>query len=94
MTIRNYEYQSDFARKYFAQGREEGIRQGREEGVRQGAAEAKAKAVLEVFDARGLPIPDEVRQRVLATTDLPTLDHWLRRAVLVASAAEIFDKSS
>jgi hypothetical protein len=82
MTIRNYEYQSDFARKYFAQG------------VQQGAAEAKAKAVLEVFDARGLPVPEEVRQRVLATTDLPTLDHWLRRAVLVASASELFEKAS
>ncbi|MRG95059.1 hypothetical protein [Polyangium spumosum] len=86
MTIRNYEYQSDFARKYFQQGREE----GREEG----AIEAKAKAVLDVLETRGLAVPDEVRRRVLATKDLSTLDRWHRSAVLVSSASALFDDVS
>jgi hypothetical protein len=32
-----------------------------------------------------------VRERVLASTDLAALDHWLRRAAVVGSAREIFD---
>lgn len=82
MTIRNYEYQSDFARKYFQQGREEG------------AIEAKAKAVLDVLETRGLAVPDEVRRRVLATKDLSTLDRWTRSAVLVPSASALLDDVS
>jgi hypothetical protein len=47
--------------------------------------------VLIVLDARGLAIPDEVRQRVEASSDLAELEHWLRRAAVVGSAREIFD---
>jgi predicted transposase YdaD len=32
--MQGYEYQSDFARKYYGQGREEGRQEGREEGLR------------------------------------------------------------
>jgi hypothetical protein len=51
-----------------------------------------ASDVLTVLDARGLAVPDKVRQRVEASEDLFKLDDWLRRAAVVSSAQEIFGK--
>jgi hypothetical protein len=87
MSSGKYEYQSDFAKKYIAQGRAEGEAKARAE------AEAKGIAwgVLAVLEARGLAIPDEVRQRVAASKDPAELEHWLRRAAVLSSAPEIFD---
>jgi hypothetical protein len=47
--IKGYEYQSDFARKYYGQGREEGRKQGREEGLRN-AVIVLARTKLEVSE--------------------------------------------
>ncbi|WP_238346915.1 hypothetical protein [Nocardiopsis dassonvillei] len=77
-----YKWQSDFARKYVGMGREEGREEGR-------AAEA-ANSVLLFLDARGLTVPDEVRQRVNSCTDLETLRMWIRRASEVERAEDIF----
>jgi hypothetical protein len=88
-----YEYQSDFAKKYIAQGRTEGKAEGKAEGEAKGEAKGKAEGVLTVLEARGLSIPDEVRQRVAASSDLAELERWLRRAAVVGSAREIFDES-
>jgi hypothetical protein len=78
MASGEYEIQSKFLKKYVAKGKKEG------------AIKTKAAAVLTVLEARGLSIPDEVRERVAASADLPELEHWLRRAVVVDSAREIF----
>jgi Uma2 family endonuclease len=59
----------------------------------EGAVQAKAAAVLTVLEARGLSIPEEVRERVLVSSDPAELEGWLRRAVIVGSAREIFDQS-
>ncbi len=72
-----YEYQSEFARKYVAQGRQEG----------------EADAVLEVLDARGLKVDAEARRRILACTDLAQLKAWLRKAITVLSVQELFEAS-
>ncbi|WP_437671563.1 hypothetical protein [Sorangium sp. So ce131] len=72
-----YEFQSEFARSYVAKG------------VEKGRLEAKAQAVLAVFDARGLEVPAEVRERVLASTDLAELDRWIRRAAVISDAREL-----
>jgi hypothetical protein len=42
MKAHGYEYQSDFARKYVAQGREEGREEGRAEGLEEGLAKGLA----------------------------------------------------
>ncbi|WP_437316633.1 hypothetical protein [Sorangium sp. So ce385] len=81
-----YEFQSDFARSYVAKGRLEGQLEGRREEA--------ASAVLKVLEARGLEIPPEVRERVLASVDMTELDRWLRRAVLIADAKALFDTTS
>jgi hypothetical protein len=44
--IKGYEYQSDFARKYYGQGRDEGRQEGRQEGLRA-AVVALVRAKLE-----------------------------------------------
>jgi hypothetical protein len=88
-----YEYQSEFARKYVAQGREEGRREGREEGREEGRQEGRHEgeraALFEVLDARGLDVDAETRQQILACTDLSQLKVWLRRAVTVESTQEL-----
>lgn len=84
MTSGNYETQSDFLKKYIAKGEAKGKVEGKAEGI--------AKGVLTVFEARGLAIPDDVRQQVAASRDLAELERWLRRAVVVGAAGEIFDK--
>ena len=73
-----YQFQSEFARSYVAKGREEG------------QLEAKAQDVLAFLEARGLEIPADVRERVLACTDLAELNRWIRRAAVVGSARELF----
>ncbi|MBI4705674.1 MAG: hypothetical protein HY744_31670 [Deltaproteobacteria bacterium] len=77
MASGTYEYQSDFAKRYVAKGRAEG------------EAKGKAEAVVAVLEARGLDVPAALRQRLGGCTDLAQLDEWLRRAVTVASAAEL-----
>ncbi len=51
--------------------------------------QAAAENILLVLDARGLDVPDEVRERVTACDDPELLRRWLARAVTVASAEEI-----
>ena len=86
MSTGNYEYQSEFARRYVAQGRAEGAAEGKVEGK----VEGKADGVLVVLRARGLVVAHDVEDRVRRCTDIAQLDEWLRRAVVVASAEQIF----
>ncbi len=78
MGLENYQYQSAFALKHTAIGRAEG------------RAEGKSEAVLEVFEARGLAVPNDVRTRVEECRDLELLEQWLKRAITAASPADIF----
>lgn len=82
MAAGTYEYQSDFARRFLAEGRQEGRQEGRAEG--------EARSVVAVLDARGVAVSDQVRQRILGCTDLDVLDVWLRRALTVDNAEDLF----
>ena len=75
-----YEYQSDFAKKYVAQGRAEG------------RAEEAARALLTVLRARGIAVPDAVRERILDQKDPERLERWLEKAAVAASAAAVLDE--
>jgi hypothetical protein len=79
MELGTYQYQSEFARKYVAQGREEGLHEG------------ERTALLKVLEARGLVVKQRARQRILACTNSAQLDLWLRRAVSVRSTEELFE---
>lgn len=75
MITGTYEYQSDFARRYRAQGEA------------KGKAEATASAVL---DARGVEVPEDVRARITECLDLDQLDTWVRRAGTADSVHDLF----
>jgi hypothetical protein len=62
---------------------------GRDEGRALGRAEQAARAVLTVFHVRGVAVPDEARERILAEKDPSLLERWLERAVLAVSASEV-----
>ncbi|MGQ0631483.1 MAG: hypothetical protein ACT4P1_10600, partial [Sporichthyaceae bacterium] len=79
----SYEYQSEFARRYFFQGRAE--------GEAEGEAKGEAKAVLAFLGARGIDVPDDVRARINSCTDLDQLDAWVRRATTATTADDLFE---
>jgi hypothetical protein len=61
MNSLGYEYQSDFARRYVAQGKAEGLVEGRMEG--------RVELILELLARRFGPLPDMVRTRVRGAQD-------------------------
>ncbi|MEV5647743.1 hypothetical protein AB0L57_05755 [Nocardia sp. NPDC052254] len=79
--LRNYEFRSDFARRYIAEGRQ----QGRAEGEARG----EAKFVLRVLETRGVPVSDRVREAIVECTDHEQLDKWLRLALEVSRAEDL-----
>jgi hypothetical protein len=83
----NYEYQSEFARKYVAQGRQEGLQEGLQKGLQKG----EVAALFEVLDARGLKVDAKARKRIVACTEPAQLKGWLRKAVTVQSVQELFE---
>lgn len=64
--IKGYEYQSDFARKYYGQGMSEGLEKGREEGLRV--------AVITLARTKLKTIPADDLARIEAITDVRILD--------------------
>jgi hypothetical protein len=86
--MKGYEYQSDFAKKYVAQGRTEGHTEGRTEG----RTEEAARALLTVLRVRGIAVPDAVRERILAQKDPERLERWLEKAAVAASVAAVIDE--
>ncbi|MFF0524025.1 hypothetical protein ACFYTC_35450 [Actinomadura nitritigenes] len=79
MHIKNYEWQSDFAKTHIAEGRAEG------------RAEGEADAVLSVLETRGITVPNDIRDKVTGCTDIDQLKRWVRRAVVIDHAKELFD---
>lgn len=76
--MKGYEYQSDFAKKYVAQGR----------------TEEAVHAVLTVLQARGFAVSDAVRERILSQKDPERLERWLKKAAVAASVAAVLDEPS
>ena len=76
--MKGYEYQSDFAKKYVAQG----------------LTEARARDVLTVLRVRGIAVPEAVRERILAQKDPERLERWLEKAIVAASLADVLDEPS
>ena len=98
--MKGYEYQSDFAKKYVAQGRAEGHTEGLIDGLVEGLArgrtegrtEEAARAVLMVLRARGVAVPDAHRARILTQKDPERLERWLEKAAVASSVDEVLDE--
>jgi Uma2 family endonuclease len=57
--------------------------------ARTDASRARATGVLAVLRARGLSVPDDARERILAEGDTRRLDRWLEKAIVAASIDEV-----
>jgi hypothetical protein len=88
-----YQYQSDFARKYVAEGeavgRAEGEAVGRAQGEAVGRAQGEVTALLTVLAARGIDVPGDDHARITGCTDLDQLTTWLRRAATADSIHDV-----
>jgi hypothetical protein len=80
--MKGYDYQSDFAKKYVAQGEA------------HGRAEEAARNLLTVLRVRGITVPDVARERILAQKDPERLERWIEKAVTAASLGEVIDDPS
>lgn len=80
MNIENYEYQSDFARKYYFKGKDEG------------KAEGVAEALWMLLVHKGFAPGAEVRARIDACHDVGQLERWLTRVLAATRLADVFDE--
>jgi hypothetical protein len=67
----------------------EAIGEGKTAGRAEGKAEGKAEGVLIFLAARGIPVSEAIRARILGCTDVATLDTWIRRAAVATTAAAV-----
>lgn len=72
-----YQWQSDFAKSHIAKGREEG------------RAEGEARMLLLVLEARGIAVPNDIRERVTSCTDTDQLERWAKRAAVIDKAEDL-----
>jgi hypothetical protein len=66
---------------------EQGLAKGRKEGLTRGRAEY----ILRTLSARGVPLDDMARQRILTCTDVATLDRWFDRSLNATSLSDVLD---
>lgn len=59
-------------------------------GKLEGELLTASSGILTVLDTRGLTVSSDVRERVETCTDPEQLRQWLRRAVVVQSANDLF----
>lgn len=83
MSRGNHQYQSDFARRYFSEGKVVGKVEGKAEG--------EAEALLEVLAARGIAVEGEQLERIRTCSDVDQLRRWLRRAATATTLTEVLD---
>ncbi|GHC50799.1 hypothetical protein GCM10010507_28310 [Streptomyces cinnamoneus] len=76
-------------RTYFP-GRGTLIEQTWQEGEAAGRVQERAESVLRVLEHRKIPVPPEIRERILSCTYLDTLGQWLDRSFTASTAEEIF----
>jgi hypothetical protein len=79
-------------RDSWEKAREQGLKQGLDKGHREGRAQEAAKSVLTVLRTRGIRVPKEVRERILAQKDPELLNRWLKRAIRATAATEVFQE--
>ncbi|GGS76072.1 hypothetical protein ACFFV7_07270 [Nonomuraea spiralis] len=83
MTSASWPVYSPFARQHYDQGRAE----GRLQGIR----ETWSEGVLYLLVSRGIDVPEDVRARISACTDVDLFKRWALRAISVQAAHEVFD---
>ena len=89
MSQQGYQYQSEFARKYFQQGRDEGHQKGLDEGRKEGLDEGRKEVLLLQLAQRFGDPPAAVRQRI-EDASADQLRRWAERIISAPSIEDIF----
>ncbi|MFJ5529602.1 hypothetical protein [Streptomyces sp. NPDC093261] len=74
----------------YLEGKAEGMAEGMAEGRAEGRAEDRASLTLRVLGKRGIPVPEEARERITSCTDLDTLALWFDRSPTATAAGDLF----
>ncbi len=82
LDLKNYRYESDFAKKYIAKG----IAKGKAEGI----VEGERNALLAVLRARGFVVTRQIQSRIVKCKDATVLHAWVMRAAAAASIDAVF----
>jgi predicted transposase YdaD len=69
-------------------GMQQGMQQGRLQGIQQGQLQGVQQLLLRQLRRKFTHLPDAVRQRVEATTNLEQLETWLTQVIMANSLAE------
>jgi predicted transposase YdaD len=69
MNSLGYEYQSDFARRYYGQGKAEGQMEGWAKGKAEGKAEGRIEIILKLLALRFGPLTEVAQARVRGAQD-------------------------
>ena len=91
MDSKHYEYKSDFARRYFAEGKAEGEAEGEAKGEAKGELAGARAGLFDVIRARGFDLDDRARERIESCRDIALLRAWISRAVVADAAPAVFD---
>jgi hypothetical protein len=83
-----YEYQSEFARRYVAQGRAEGEAEGEARGEARGEIKGRAELLLKQLTVRFGPLSAAVQERVRAAS-IVELDAFAERVLTAKSLDEV-----
>ncbi len=62
-------------------------------GTARGEVEGRAQMILQVLAARGVTLPTELRDQVLACTDVAQLDEWGGKAATAQTIDEVFGEA-
>ena len=63
------------------------------EAEARGEASGLAQMILQVLAARGVTVPVEIRDQVLACTGIAQLDAWGNKAATAQSVEEVFGEA-
>jgi len=87
--MQGYVYQSDFARKYYSQGREQGLEQGREQELEQGREQGLRSAALALLRAKLEVVTADDEAAVETTRGEPALTALIAALAPALTAAEV-----
>src|SRR5688572_28413871 len=85
-----YVFKSDFAKKYIAQGKAEGLSEGKAKGKLDGEALGKAESIIALLEERQVAIKKEEKDKIIACQDLAQLDAWFKKAITAKKSSELF----
>jgi hypothetical protein len=72
----------------------EPFRAAERRGKAEGEVLGQANALLTVLEVRGVPVPEDIRHRILSCADHDQLAIWVRRAAVATTADDVMHDQS